>query len=316
MNGTIIITLMNLSVILCTYNRARLLDKALGSLEQTRPPAGLSWELLLVDNNSGDDTRAVVDAAISRGILPCRYLFEPRQGKSNALNTGIAEAKGNILAFTDDDVTFDAGWLGAIWKPFDDPRCLGVGGQIIPVWSTPRPSWYTETGPYALMTAIIRYQFGDQLKPVERPPWGANMAFRRDAFTRYGKFDPRLGPTGNTLMRGEDVVLGQRMLDAGERLLYIPDAIVYHPVEPQRLRKAYFQAYYYQHGRMEIRINPVGLEAVRWLGVPRHLVRALLTNVARWQSTLRSGRRFYYRLECALMLGKIVEAYRQRSRST
>jgi glycosyltransferase involved in cell wall biosynthesis len=305
---------MNLSVILCTYNRARLLDKALGSLEQTRQPAALSWELLLVDNNSGDDTRAVVDAAISRGILPCRYLFEPRQGKSNALNTGIAEAKGNILAFTDDDVTFDAGWLGAIWKPFDDPRCLGVGGQIIPVWSTPRPSWYSETGPYALMTAIIRYQFGDQLKPVETPPWGANMAFRRDAFTRYGNFDPLLGPMGTTLMRGEDVVLGRRMLEAGERLLYVPDAIVYHPVEPQRLRKAYFRAYYYQHGRMEIRINPVGPEAVRWLSVPRHLVRGLLMNVARWLTALRSSRRFYYRLECALMLGKIVETYQQRPR--
>jgi len=305
---------MNLSVILCTYNRATLLEKALRSLEQIRQPAGLAWELVLVDNNSSDDTKAVGDAAIRRGTLPCRYVFEPRQGKSNALNTGIAQAKADVLAFTDDDVIFDADWLGAVCKPFDDPKCLGIGGQIVPVWSTPRPSWYAETGPYALMTAIIRYQFGDQLKPVEKPPWGSNMAFRRDAFTRYGTFDPRLGPMGTTLMRGEDVVLGQRMLAAGERLLYVPDAIVYHPVEPQRLRKAYFQAYYYQHGRMEVRINRVGLEAVRWLGVPRHLVRALLINVARWLTALRSSRRFYYRLECARMLGKIVEAYQQRPR--
>lgn len=303
---------MDLSVILCTYNRATLLDKALRSLEQMRQPAGLSWELLLVDNNSSDSTKAVVDATIRRGILPCRYVFEPHQGKSNALNTGVAQAKANILVFTDDDVTFDADWLGAIWRPFDDPKVLGLGGQIIPVWSSPRPSWYAETGPYTLMTAVIRYQFGDQLKPVEKPPWGANMAFRREAFTRYGSFDPRLGPIGNTLMRGEDVVLGQRMLAAGERLLYVPNAIVYHPVEPERLRKGYFQAYYYQHGRMEIRITPVGPEAVRWLGVPRHFVRALLINAARWLTARRSNRRFYYRLECALTLGKIVEAHQQR----
>jgi len=306
---------MDLSVILCTYNRAKLLDKALRSLEQVRQPAGLSWELVLIDNNSSDNTRAMVDAAVTRGILPCRYVFEPRQGKSNALNTGIAQAKADILAFTDDDVIFAADWLGAVCKPFDDPKCLGIGGQIIPTWASPRPSWYTETGPYALMTAIIRYQFGDQLKPVEKPPWGANMAFRREAFTRYGSFDPRLGPMGNTLMRGEDVVLGQRMLAAGERLLYVPDAIVYHPVEPERLRKGYFQMYYYQHGRMEIRINPVAPGAVRWLGVPRHMLRALLTNAARWLAALRPNRRFYYRLECALLLGKIVEAYRQRRTS-
>ncbi len=94
---------MNLSVILCTYNRATLLEKALRSLEQIRQPAGLAWELVLVDNNSSDDTKAVVDAAIRRGTLPCRYVFEPRQGKSNALNTGIAQAKADVLAFTDDD---------------------------------------------------------------------------------------------------------------------------------------------------------------------------------------------------------------------
>jgi glycosyltransferase involved in cell wall biosynthesis len=303
---------MNLSVILCSYNRATLLDKALRSLEQVRQPPGLSWELLLVDNNSNDNTKAVVEAAISRRILPCRYLFEPRQGKSNALNTGIAQAKANILAFTDDDVVFDAGWLGALWKPFHDPTCLGIGGQIVPAWTNPRPRWYTETGPYTLMTAIIRYQFGDQLMPVEKPPWGANMAFRREAFTRYGSFDPRLGPMGNTLMRGEDVSLGRRMLAAGERLLYVPDAIVYHPVEPERLRKGYFQAYYYQQGRLEVRMNPVGSEAVRWLGIPRHFLRALLTNAARWFTAVSPKRRFYYRLECALLLGKIAEAYEQR----
>jgi glucosyl-dolichyl phosphate glucuronosyltransferase len=310
---------MNLSVILCTYNRAKLLDRALHSLEQVRPPAGLSWELVLVDNNSSDDTKAVVDAGIGRGILPCRYVFEPRQGVSTARNTGIAQAKADILVFTDDDVAFDPGWLRAVLKAFDEPKCLGIAGQIVPAWSTPRPSWYAETGPYALMTAIIRYQFGDQLKPVEQPPWGANMAYRRDAFTRYGSFDPRLGPMGSTLMRGEDVILGRRMLAAGELLLYVPDAIVYHPVEPERLRKKYFQSYYYQHGRMEIRIHPVPAGAVRWLGVPRYLLRPLLTNVARWLTAIRPNRRFYYRLECALMLGKIVEAYglpqRQRERN-
>ena len=105
---------MDLSAVLCTYNRARLLDAALRSLESMRKPSGLSWELLVVDNNSNDHTKAVVEAARRRGSLPCRYVFEPRQGKSHALNTGIAHAKADVLAFTDDDVTFEGGWLGAV----------------------------------------------------------------------------------------------------------------------------------------------------------------------------------------------------------
>ena len=300
---------MNLSVILCTYNRAASLARALRSLESVQPPAGIAWELVVVDNNSNDDTRAVVDAATNRGLLPCRYVFEARQGKSHALNTGIACARADVLAFTDDDVTFDAGWLRAVWKPFADPTCLGIAGQIIPTWTSPRPRWYSETGPYALMTAIVRYEFGDQPKPVVQPPWGANMAYRRAAFTRYGGFDPRFGPMANTLMRGEDTLFGRRVLAAGERLLYVPDAIVHHPVDRARLRKRYFQDFYFQYGRMEIRMCPVPPTAVRWFGIPRYLLRRLLVDAMRWVTAFTTRRRFFYRLECALMLGKIAEAW-------
>lgn len=303
---------MDLSVILCTYNRARLLDTALRSLESVRKPSGLSWELLVVDNNSSDHTKDVVEAAKSRSGLPCRYVFEPRQGKAHALNTGIARADADVLAFTDDDVSFEAGWLGAVWRAFDDPTCLGIGGQIVPVWTSPRPRWYSDTGPYALMTAIVRYEFGDQLQPVIQPPWGANMAYRRKAFTQYGGFDPRFGPIGRTLMRGEDILFARRLLAAGERLLYVPDAIVYHPVEPERLRKRYFRAYYYQNGRMEIRMCPVPPDAVRWFGIPRYMLRGLLANAARW-TTARTANRFYHRMQCALLVGKIVESYQQRA---
>jgi len=306
---------MDVSVILCTYNRATLLDTALRSLEAMKWSSGFIWELLVVDNNSTDRTKAVVEAANGRGRLACEYLFEPRQGKSHALNTGIARARGGVLAFTDDDVTFDPGWLAAVWKVFEDPECVGMAGRIIPVWTTSRPRWYTESGPYALMTAIVRYEFGDERRPVVRPPWGANMAYRRDAFTRYGGFDPRFGPMGQTLMRGEDVLFACQLMAAGEKLLYVPDAIVYHPVEPERLTKRYFLAYYYQNGRMDIRMYPVPSSTVRWFGVPRHLLRALLTNAARWMTSMNPKKRFYYRLECVWLVGKIVEAHRQRART-
>jgi glucosyl-dolichyl phosphate glucuronosyltransferase len=302
---------MDVSVILCTYNRARLLDAALRSLEGVKQPSGFSWELLVVDNNSTDGTKAVVAAAGDRGVLPCRYLFESRQGKSHALNTGIAQAKGDILAFTDDDVTFDPGWLEGIWRAFEERECVGVAGRIVPVWSSPRPRWYADSGPYALMTAIVRYEFGDERGPAVQPPWGANMAYRRDAFVRHGGFDPRFGPMGRTLMRGEDILFARRLMAVGERLLYTPDAIVYHPVERERLTKRYFLAYYYQNGRMEVRMSSPSAKAVRWFGVPRHLVRALLSNGARWMTSTDRRKRFYYKLECTWLLGKMVEAYQE-----
>ena len=302
---------MNLSVVLCTYNRAALLSRALQSLEAVAVPAGLAWELLVVDNNSTDGTRAVVEAAAARRVLPCRYVFEPRQGKSHALNTGLAETTGDVIAFTDDDVTFDSGWLAALWRGFDDPDCLGLGGRIVAVWSQPKPSWYAEQGPYRLMMAIVRYEYGEQPIPAPQPPYGANMAYRRAAFQRYGGFDPSLGPSARTLMRGEDTEFGRRVLAAGGRVRYQPDAIVYHPVEPARLRRGYFRAFYYHYGRMEVRTEAPDGSAVHWFGVPRHLFRSLAAHGGRSVIALDPQRRFYHQLESARVAGQIVESYRR-----
>jgi glucosyl-dolichyl phosphate glucuronosyltransferase len=306
---------MNLSVILCTYNRAAILAETLRSLESVRQPRGLTWELVLVDNNSRDDTRQIVEAATRRGVLPCRYVFEARQGKAHALNTGVARAQAEVLAFTDDDVIFDPRWLEAVWRPFGDPTCLGIGGQILPVWSHPKPAWYSETGPYELMTAIARYMWGLETKPVVQAPWGANMAYRRAAFVQCGGFDPRFGPKGDIRRLGVDIQFGRRVLAGGARVLYVPDAIVHHPVDPARLLKQYFEAFYFQYGRMEVRMYPVPATAVRWFGIPRYLLRPLLVDAMRWATACTTKRRFFYRLECAFMLGKITEAYQTRRSS-
>jgi glycosyltransferase involved in cell wall biosynthesis len=306
---------MNLSVILCTYNRAAILAETLRSLESVRQPRGLTWELVLVDNNSRDDTRQIVEVATRRGVLPCRYVFEARQGKAHALNTGVARAQAEVLAFTDDDVIFDPRWLEAVWRPFGDPACLGIGGQILPVWSHLKPAWYSETGPYELMPAIARYTWGLETKPVVQAPWGANMAYRRAAFIQCGGFDPRFGPEGDIRRLGVDIQFGRRVLAGGARVLYVPDAIVHHWVDPARLRKQYFQAFYFQYGRMEVRMYPVPATAVRWFGIPRYLLRRLLVDAMRWATAWTTKRRFFYRLECALMLGKITEAYLTRRSS-
>ena len=103
--------MLSVSVIVCTYNRSSVLADTLESFLHLRVPEGVGWELLVVDNNSKDQTREVVEGFAGR--LPLRYLFEPRQGKTCALNLALKEAKGDLLLFTDDDVRLDPGWLAS-----------------------------------------------------------------------------------------------------------------------------------------------------------------------------------------------------------
>ena len=302
---------MNASVILCTHNRAARLGRALESLSELDVPAGLDWELLVVDNNSTDDTRAVVERAAALAGLPCRYLFEATPGKSFALNAGIAGARGELLAFTDDDVTFDRGCLRALLAEFDSPDCAGVGGQIVPVWPAPPPRWYSASGPYALLPAVVRYQF-ESSGPVIKPPYGANMAYRHEMFERYGLFRTDIGPRAGEMIRGEDSEFGLRVLAGGERVVYAPRAMVYHPVEPERMTLRYFERYYYGEGRMEMRVFPLPPGTVRWLGIPRYYYRGLVEHLLRWWTSLNPQARAFHRLSSWRLLGNMAEAWKVR----
>jgi glycosyltransferase involved in cell wall biosynthesis len=102
---------MKITVILCTYNRCRSLAKALESVAAQTFSKSVEWEVVVVDNNSRDQTREVVAELNHRHPGRFRYLLEQRSGKSYALNAGITEARGDILAFMDDDVTVEPTWL-------------------------------------------------------------------------------------------------------------------------------------------------------------------------------------------------------------
>ena len=305
---------MNVSLVICTYNRADSLRVTLGSLADLRVPSDLQWEVLVVDNNSSDHTREVVDAAASR--VPCRYLFEARQGKSFALNAAVARAGGEVIAFTDDDVTMHPDWLARLWCAFSSHDCAGVGGRILAVWNQPKPRWYGESGPFRLMPGVlVRYDHGDAVKEVAMLPFGANMAFRRAVFTKYGPFNTDLGPVGHRLAVGEDSEFCQRIRDGGEVILYVPDAIVYHPVVPARARKQYFQSWYYRYGKWDVRREPPPREAIRWFGIPRWLFRSLASETFLWLTTTEPRKRFFHKASCYFVMGAMVECYRLTHRT-
>jgi glycosyltransferase involved in cell wall biosynthesis len=307
----LVITSPMISVIVCTYNRSAMLRDTLASLAQMTLPANLGWELLVVDNNSNDDTRHEAEAFAQRSGLNVRHLFEPRPGKSFALNTGIKEAKGELLAFTDDDITVDTHWLVEISKAFEEHNCLAVGGRILPVWHAPKPHWFYEERPFSLRAVSVHYDLGEDACEATIPPFGANMAFRRIAFNRYGLFRTDLGPCGSVKMPGEESELFQRLSRAKEKVVYAPKAIVYHPVPKERLQKAYAQSLFYNAGKTEFRVSGVPQGAVCYFGVPRFLFRMISDSFFAWTFSLEPKRRFRNKLRMYHAVGMIAESRTQ-----
>lgn len=324
---------MDISVIICTWNRSKTLATALASLESSVVPPGIAWEVLVVDNNSTDDTRKVCALFQERTSGRFRYLFEERQGKSFALNAGVRHAQGGILAFTDDDVTVDPYWLSEIYAMFKGCDCGGVAGRIVARWTCRQPSWIDLDGPYRheAYAGIVRFEKGDLPQELSFPAFGANLAFKRSIVQKYGPFRTDLGRTIryfvsenpgesrqlNDLAVGEDTEYCRRLLSAGEKLIYAPRAVVHHPVEKHRLRKSYFGTFAFNYGRYTVRLGGIPDDATYYLGVPRYMFPIAAKCFFKWVTSFEPKRRFYYRLELSMAFGQIKEAriLRQNRRS-
>src|SRR4051812_25210432 len=239
-------TPMRFSIVIATYNRAALLRDTLDSLSRLRPTA--PWEVVVVDNNSPDDTRAVVEAAAPSFPVPLRYVFEPEQGRSAALNCGFRIAEGQIIVTTDDDVRVDADWLDQIEFGLATRQCDYVGGRVAPIWEAEPPRWIPRGGS-RLWAVIALLDYGPE--PIAfgaRVPLGVNMAMRRDAIERVGGFDTRIGRKAGTLLGQEVREWCLRARAAGLAGYYIPAIVVRHLIPSERLNKRYFRRWFYWRG--------------------------------------------------------------------
>ncbi|HET7619631.1 MAG TPA: glycosyltransferase [Vicinamibacterales bacterium] len=288
------------TVLICSYNRADDLRETLDSLAQTRTDGAFTWELLVVDNNSIDDTREAVLAKIDGYPVPLRYLFEPAQGKSNALNTGLRASRGRIIAFTDDDVRVPAAWLGeAIGPLLQRPDIEYTGGPVRPIWQSPKPRWLDERGNLG-GTIAVKDHGGDAFvfEDERKTPLGVNMAVRRSLIERIGGFNPALGRKGASLLGQEQADFFYRSRRAGARGLYVPSMVLEHIVPAGRLTKRYFYRWWYWkgisharlhalHGRTELDLD---LRTVRRIGgVPAYLVRSAGHHAASWLIACATG---------------------------
>ena len=302
---------MEITVILCTFNRCQKLVEALESIAASILPNAVEWEVLVVDNNSSDQTREVVEEFCQRYPGRFRYRLEPQQGLSNARNSGVLEARGDILAFVDDDVTVEASWLQNLTAILHDNRWAGAGGRIRIEQQFSTPRWLRLDGPFSMGGPLAAsFDLGDTPGELDQPPYGTNMAFRKNMFEKYGGFRTDLGRCGKSLIGKEDTEFGERLMAAGEHLWYAPSSVVYHPVLEERLTKEYFLAWWFGCGRAAIRER--GSRPSRW-GIPRYYfsVGMLALTTLRWISTLSPPKRFFRKCLVWLYAGKVVENYRQ-----
>jgi glycosyltransferase involved in cell wall biosynthesis len=240
-----------ISVVICTYNRCLLLEQTLQSLLGMRVVAGQDWEVLVVDNNSSDRTRQIVEGWRER--LPVRYLHEPRQGKTFALNQGVSQARGDLLLFTDDDVQVDPGWLSSYDQAARRHSHAGwFGGRTDLNWETGRPGWLHDECLPVLAGYFGLYDLGAEERmfiPEDVPPAGNNMAVRRETFGKIGGYREDLGPRGATRGTCDDSELIWRAQKHGIQGVYVPAATCRHFVPRDRLAHACFFRYGLIKGR-------------------------------------------------------------------
>jgi glucosyl-dolichyl phosphate glucuronosyltransferase len=280
------------SVIVATRNRSALLAQTLEALSQQSWPAS-RFEVVVADNGSTDRTRAVVDRAAAAGEPAIRYVAVPTPGKSYAVNAALAIARGETLAFTDDDVRPDPQWLARLIEALGRPGVDFVAGRVLPIWEAPPPSWMSS----ALYGVLAIPDNGEVPVQINAPdadvmPIGANMAVRRAVVERVGGLRVDLGKLEGTLRTGEDHEFFLRMIHAGFRGVYEPCAIVHHWVPAERLERSYFRRWLYQNGRDVARLEvSYPMAARRLLGIPRYRLRQGADDVVAFVRSIAGGDR-------------------------
>lgn len=309
-----------LTIILATYNRVDLLGTTLECLSRQAIPQGAGIEIFLIDNNSADATKSVAEKRLDKLPFPAFYRFEPRQGKSYALNRGIDEAKGDLILFTDDDVTLEPNWIFAMYDAARRyPDAAGFGGRVVPQWPKKVPRWLPISGSKRLRLVIPELDLGDQdcLLAQGKSPVGCNSAFRRSIFDQGLRFRTDICDTAKDCVVSEDTKFGYELHSKGYRMMYVHDAVVYHPTVPERLTKNYARRRYFYSGV----VGAQAYDKTRFTGLPRifgiyrYLFPESLGFFFKWLFFMAIGRwrdSFYYEVNLLSNLGQIKYLWSQK----
>lgn len=241
---------MDISVIICTYNRAEMLKETIQSFLQLNWDNDNSYELFIVDNNSKDGTKDLV-ADFMKQNSAIKYVFVEKMGVCYARNEGIIRASGDIIAFADDDIEFNKEWGRVLLETFKKyPDVCSIGGKIIPVFPEGKPAWINDD----FLGIYGDVKMGEEEKYFEFPghSYGANMSFRREVFGKIGMFNAELGRRKNILLSNDETGIYYNISRHNLKVLYSPFVIVKHKVHAYRTQKKWILKRHYWQGISDV----------------------------------------------------------------
>ena len=301
----------DVTVTIATRNRADALRTTLDSLRRQKL-AGLSWQVIVVDNGSSDDTADVLASAGQN--LPLTTLFEPSPGKNRALNAALDAATGDLLVFTDDDIVADPAWLQSLSAAAARWPDINIfGGLITPAFPADTPDWLRDPEfPHARWmwsTSAARQDEG----PTRETPLGPNLAFRRSVLEGV-RWDESIGPQGTSFAMGSEVELLMRLARRGELFVFVPDARVKHVLRSKQVSESYLKGRAFRCGRGNARLFSRHAPRYPVLGVGVDLWIRLGAFVTQWLAHVFSSppQRKLVALQVRQTLGHMYECSEMR----
>ncbi len=298
---------LKLSVFIATYNRDKIIKETLTEFSNINVD-NINWELIIIDNNSTDNTKEVVSSFENK--LPIIYLFEKKQGKNCALNTAIEIAKGELFVFTDDDVSPDKNWLKEILSCSERWNKTNIfGGKVEPKFPSDNISKFIIQGNFSSYVFAIfspydkEMEFNKGLSPV-----GPNCWFRRSIFDGGLRYNSDIGPKGNGRISGSELSLFETLIKQGEKIVYSPNAIVQHRIQLHQTKVAYLLKRAYASGRGWVRIKKPIPYGVLICGIPRYYFKEILEKSASFLIRILIRKNYFEPLmEISMICGAMKE---------
>lgn len=308
-------TAIDITLLVCTYNRGSDLREMLETALAQETDGAFTYEILVVDNNSTDDTRSVVEEFISREYNNLRYLFESRQGKSYALNTGLDAVRGDIFTICDDDFILPKDWLKNILAAFSaHPEVSFVSGKVLPAWQGEQPSWLTPEH----WSAIALTDYGENEFYTDENNQLCLLAcsFRMADIKAIDGYNPKLGVTKNLVGGTEDLDVLKRLWKSGRKGIYLPHIWFHHKVTPDRYTKKYHRRWHTGHGVFYAMMRDEEFERApaRLFDVPSHKYRQAAIDAACWLKyslQRREAKAFWHETQLRFFKGFFSERRRE-----